>query len=83
MNPFASPADTSIENANKDLGSLVAEYEYYSKSTIVDYLLTDEQKEIIAAEEKENYKENPDLEYQLQGITKQFTFLEDDNILLE
>jgi hypothetical protein len=30
---------------------MVSEYEYYSKSTIVDFLLTDEQKELIAEDE--------------------------------
>lgn len=83
MNPFAGLSDTNTEIENKDISALVAQYEYYSKSTIVDYLLTDEQKEKLTEEEKEKYRENPQLEYSFEPIKNKYYFIEKDNILLE
>lgn len=83
MNPFGTETDTNTDIENKDLSSLIAQFEYYSKSTIVDYLLTDEQKEKIAEEEAWKYRENPDLTFQFSPYTKKYNFVEKDNILLE
>ena len=82
-NPFSTNLDTTIEIENKDLDTMISEYEYYSKSTIVDFLLTDEQKEQIAEEEASKYRENPKLEYSIWPFENKFNFIEKDNVLLE
>ena len=82
-NPFSTDLDTTVEIENKDLDTMVSQYEYYSKSTIVDFLLTDEQKELIAEEEASKYRENPTLEYNVWAFENKFNFIEKDNILIE
>jgi hypothetical protein len=83
MNPLGTLADTTSTLETKDLSALVEAYEYYSKTKIVDYLLTDEQKEIIAEEEATKYKENPTLSWPITPLENQYTFLENDNVLLK
>lgn len=87
MNPFATEADTTVELENKDLSTMIASYEYYSKSNIVDFLLTDEQKEKLAEDAQEDdswkYRENPKLEYAFEPFTNKYNFIEKDNLLLK
>lgn len=83
MNPLGTLADTTSTLETKDLSALVEAYEYYSKTKIVDYLLTDEQKEIIAEEEATKYRENPTLSWSITPLENKYTFLENDNLLLK
>ena len=83
VNPLGTNTDTTSTLETKDLSVLVEAYEFYSKTKIVDFLLTDEQKEIIAEEEATQYKENPLISWPITPLENQYTFLEDDNVLLK